>query len=90
MTAFRKVRDCGEGKRYTKAENMARNRSLLSKLKSMGYGVTSLKGVYPEGGNTEKRKSLFIFVSQDKGSLLTDVKRLGEEFDQNSVLLSGG
>ena len=86
MTAFRKARDCGEGERYTKAENRARNKSLLSKLKSMGYGVTSLKGVYPEGGNTEKEESFFIVDLQDKGSLLTDVKKLGTEFDQDSVL----
>lgn len=86
MTAFRKARNCGDGEEYTKAENKARNKSLLSKLKSKGYGVTSLKGVYPEGGNTEKEESFFIVDLQDRGSLLNDVKKLGNEFEQDSVL----
>jgi hypothetical protein len=58
--AFRKSRDCGEGEPYSKKENMARNKSLLSKLKMKGYSVTSLKGYYPEGGKESKEESFFV------------------------------
>jgi len=86
MTAFRKARDCGDGELYTKKENKARNKSLLAKLKSKGYGVTSLKGSYPEGGITGKEESFFIVDLNDKGRLLYELKKFGEEFEQDSVL----
>jgi hypothetical protein len=86
MTAFRKARDCGKGEEYTKKENKARNKSLLSKLKSKGYSVTSLKGKYPEGGVEGKEESFFIVDINDRGDLLKDVKMLGEMFEQDSVL----
>ena len=87
LTAFRKAGECGDGDIYTKKENMARNKSLLSKLKIKGYGVTSLKGVYPEGGNTAKEESFFVVDINDTGSLFSDLKKLGEEFEQDSILL---
>lgn len=86
LTAFRKARGCGQGEIYTKEENNKRNRSLLSKLKVKGYGVTSLKGVYPEGGQTGKEESFFVVDLNDSNNLLSDVKRLGEEFEQDSIL----
>jgi len=86
LTAFRKTENCGDGKPYTTRENAARNRSLLAKLKSLGYGVTSLIGIYPEGGNTSKEVYFFVVDIEDKGNLLSDVKRLGEQFEQDSVL----
>lgn len=87
MTAYRKARDCGQGEPYTKAENKARNKSLLAKLKSKGYSVTSLKGKYPEGGTVGKEESFFIVDINDTGKLFDDVKWLGIEFEQDSVLL---
>ena len=86
MTAFRNASDCGEGERYTNADNKQRNKSLLAKLKTKGYGVTTLKGRYPEGGKTSTEVSYFIVDLQDGGSLEQDMKKLGEEFDQDSVL----
>lgn len=86
LTAFRKSENCGDGEEYTKSDNLARNRSLLAKLKSMGYSVTSLKGKYPEGGNTGKEESFFVVDIKDNGNLLSDVKELGELFEQDSVL----
>lgn len=86
LTAFRKARDCGNGETYTKSENAARNKSLLAKLKSMGYSVTSLKGKYPEGGSIGKEESFFVVDIKDGGNLLNDVKNLGEYFEQDSIL----
>lgn len=86
LTAFRKSRDCGNGKPYTRKENDARNKSLLSKLKSKGYGVTSLKGKYPEGGTVGKEESFFVVDLQDAGRLEKDLINLGAEFEQDSVL----
>jgi len=86
LTAFRKSRDCGDGEVYTKKENMARNKSLLAKIKSEGYNVTSLKGKYPEGGAVGKEESFFMVDANDEGNLLKDVRKLGELFDQDSVL----
>ena len=86
MTAFRNASDCGEGERYTNADNKQRNKSLLAKLKTKGYGVTTLKGRYPEGGKTSTEVSYFIVDLQDGGGLEQDMKKLGEEFDQDSVL----
>lgn len=86
FTAFRKAPDCGNGTPYTKAENKARNKSLLAKLKSLGYGVTKLQGTYPEGGTVGKEDSFFIVDLNDNGKLLQHAKKLGEEFEQDSIL----
>lgn len=86
LTAFRKAEECGEGKTFTKNENKARNKSLLAKLKVLGYSVISLKGKYPEGGQETIEESFFVVDIENKGNLEKDVKKLGEEFDQDSIL----
>ena len=86
LTAFRKARDCGNGELYTRKENIQRNNQLSAKLKSLGYGITKLMGVYPEGGRTQKEVSFFVVDLKDGGSLLKDLRKLGEEFEQDSVL----
>ena len=86
MTAFRTSADCGEGEKYTKADNKKRNKSLLAKIKSKGYGATTLKGKYPEGGKEAKEISYFIVDLEDGGNLEKDMKKGGEEFEQDSIL----
>ena len=86
MTAFRKTADCGEGEKYSNADNAKRNRSLLAKIKSKGYGATTLKGKYPEGGTVGKEISYFIVDLEDGGNLEKDMKKWGGEFEQDSVL----
>jgi len=86
LTAFRKAPDCGEGTPYTKKENAQRNKSLLAKLKSAGYGVTKLHGKYPEGGKSVTEISYFVVDLEDRGNLLKDMRKYGEMFDQDSVL----
>jgi hypothetical protein len=86
LTAFRKAPDCGKGEPYTKKQNKQRNKSLLSKLMSSGYGVTKLSGIYPEGGVRQKEESFFIVDLKDTGNLLLDIKKFGELFEQDSIL----
>ena len=86
ITAFRVAADCGNGEQYTSSDNKKRNRSLMSKLKSKGYGLTRLKGIYPEGGEEAKEDSFFVVDLKDTGNLLNDLKKLGAEFEQDSVL----
>ena len=86
LTAFRKGPECGSGKLYSKKENAQRNKSLLAKLKSKGYGVTKLHGSYPEGGKTAKEISYFVVDLDDTGKLEKDLKAFGQEFEQDSIL----
>lgn len=86
MTAFRRAEDCGEGRVFSKKENQQRNSSLSAKLLSKGYGVTSIQGRYPEGGSVGKEESFFIADLHDSGNLETDLIKLGEEFEQDSIL----
>jgi len=86
MTAFRKAADCGEGEKYSNADNAKRNKSLLAKIKSKGYGATTLKGRYPEGGVFKKVIGFFIVDLEDGGNLEKDMKKCGEEFEQDSIL----
>jgi hypothetical protein len=88
VTAVRINRNCGEGERYTNKENKQRNKSLLAKLKTKGYGVTTLHGRYPEGmsGLVGKEISYFVVDLNDSGNLERDLRKLGEEFEQDSIL----
>jgi len=87
LTAFRKGPACGDkDERYTNKENAQRNKSLLAKLKTKGYGVTKLHGTYPEGGKTTKEISYFVVDLSDAGNLEKDLQKLGQEFEQDSIL----
>ncbi len=83
ITAFRGM--------YTKKENLQRNRSLLAKILSKGYGATSVKGSYIEDFDTSKAKEVteavyFIEDMKDAESLKKNLINWGKEFDQDSVL----
>ena len=86
LTAFRFAGACGNGEPYTNKENAQRNKSLLAKLKSKGYGVTKLHGRYPEGGVTKKEISYFVVNLQDNVHFEKDLRKLGEQFEQDSIL----
>ena len=86
LTAFRKGSNCGEGIAYSKSDNAKRNKSLLAKLKTKGYGVTKLHGSYPEGGKSVKETSYFVVDLKDTGKLEKELRKLGQEFDQDSIL----
>ena len=87
LTAWRKAKKCGNGRPYTHAENVQRNRSLLAKLKARGYGVTTLHGRYPEGGRITTEDSYFVVDLEDTGTLEVELRTLGQQFDQDSVLI---
>lgn len=90
ITAFRYARECGNGKLYTKQENLKRNRSLLAKLFDKRYDVISIKGSYIENYGSDSaievsEESFFVFDMNNKQSLLNDLLLLGEEFNQDSI-----
>lgn len=91
ITAFRDARDCNEGERYTSKEKKQMNKSLLAKLLSLRYGVTKIKGSYIENYGKKNAKEVgensFIVIDiLDKGTLRKDLLRLGEEFEQDSII----
>lgn len=86
MTAWRRGADCNKGAHYSKDDNRKRNRSLLAKLHTLSYEVTAIKGRYPEGGVVTTEESFFIVDAHNRGTLEHDLRKLGEEFEQDSVL----
>lgn len=91
ITAFRYAPDCGEGTPYTKKENLQRNASLVAKLRAEGYSVTKIKGSYIENYGTDDEKEVgensFIVIDiADKGNLKKTLMKLGEEFEQDSII----
>lgn len=79
---------------FTHKENQQRNRSLLAKLQGLGYSVTAIKGSYIEnyGSDSEKEVSEHSYFvaskteGDDGGKLENDLIRLGNQFDQDSIL----
>ena len=91
ITAFRDRRDCGNGEKYTKGENKARNKVLLSSLLKRRYSVTKVKGTYIENygsaNETPVGENVFLVVDiNDTGNLKNTLKLLGEEYEQDSIL----
>lgn len=91
ITAFRYAPNCGTGTPYSFKENQQRNKSLLAKLKSAGFGVTSIKGSYIENyGTSDAREvgenSFLVVDIQDRGNLKSVLLALGEEFEQDSII----
>lgn len=90
ISAYRSARDCGDGEKYTKSEKDRRNNILSAKLKSMGYGITKIKGTYIEnyGSDNEipvKEESFLVVDLSDKGTLKADLMKLGEMFEQDFI-----
>jgi len=92
VTAFRSYRDCGKGTKYTKKENLQRNESLLVKLLAGGFRVTKIRGSYIEGFGSssaqkpQKENTFFVVDLENKGTLKKTLLKLGEEFEQDSIL----
>ena len=90
ISAFRYGRDCGNGERYTKKDNMDRNVILKAKLLTKGYSVTPIKGTYIEnyGSDTQldvDEDSFLVVDVKDSGKLKRDLMKLGEMFEQDSI-----
>ncbi|MBP7653090.1 hypothetical protein KA977_06690 [Candidatus Dependentiae bacterium] len=83
ITAFRSE--------YSYRENLQRNRSLLSKLFYSRYSVTAVRGVYIENFATNDAKEIsatifFVTDIKHKKTLEKDLRKLGEEFEPDSIL----
>jgi len=93
ITAFRNRKECGKGEKIFKKENKHNNVLLKSKLLSMGYGVTEIKGVYIENFKTPdaiavKETSYIVVDLKDTGKLKKDLIKLGTYFNQDSITYS--
>ncbi len=91
ITANRSARLCGEGAPYTAQDNRKRNNALAYQLNNLGYGVTRAKGSYIENYGSEDAvevsEEVFIVIDiRDRGDLKNQLVRLGQRFDQDSVL----
>lgn len=79
---------------FNKRENQQRNRSLVAKLMHKGYSVTAVRGSYIENYGSEDEKEVsehsFMVAPRDEKTAATleaDLIALGQEFDQDSVLI---
>jgi hypothetical protein len=79
----------------TKSVNRINNKEALAVLKRKGYGVTKVKGSYIENFGTDTaievgEESLFVVnhkvKGDDNGELENTLKKLGERYDQDSIL----
>ena len=93
VTAFRSKEGCGgpDAQAFSKQDNKKRNIQLNAKLQSLGYGVTDVDGAYIENFGTpdavEVTEDVYFVVDlKDNGNLENDLRRLGEEYDQDSIL----
>lgn len=72
--------------------NKLNNRDLKAKLLDYGYGVTKVDGSYVEDFGSEiakevKEDSLFVVNLKDDPKFVENIKKLGEHFCQDSVLI---
>lgn len=77
---------------FTEKENHERNRELKARMLEQGYGVTKVIGSYIENFQTPKsievgEQSLFVSNRQDNPEFVENISRLGEEYNQDSVLI---
>ena len=77
---------------FTKKENLERNRELKAELLGRGYGVTRIVGSYIENFETPKavevaEESFFVSNRKDDEDFKDEIAKLGEDFDQDSVLI---
>jgi len=93
VTAHRAKEGCGgpDAQAFSKQDNKKRNIQLNAKLQSLGYGVTDVDGAYIENFGTpdaiEVTEDVYFVVDlKDNGNLENDLRRLGEEYGQDSIL----
>lgn len=75
-----------EERRYSKHENRARNRDLKMALARKGYGVTSVMGLYPEGGVPKTEESFLVVNLPDDPEFYDVLFRLSEWYNQDTFL----
>lgn len=75
---------------FSKSENLSRSYRLKNILESKGYSVTKIDGVYIENYKSKNEKevheeSYIVIDINDKGDLETVLRKLGEQFLQDSI-----
>ena len=96
ITAFRSSMincvDNEDGKKLNIRDNKSRNKHLKSALISLGYGVTNVKGTYIENFLSDNQievseDSYFVVNLPNDSMFINNMKKLGEMFCQDSVLI---
>ncbi len=90
ITAYRGFKE--DQTSYIAKENQQRNKSLLAKLMRLGYSVIKVSGTYIENfkkpnAKEVKEASFFVTDIKDSGNLKSDLKKLGTEFEQDSIMV---
>lgn len=71
---------------FTHEENREKNKLLKAELLNLKYGVTTVKGVYPEGMNNESLEESFFVVNRfNDPNFLNNLLSLAEYFNQDSI-----
>lgn len=74
------------GKQFTHEENRQKNKLMVAELLQLGYGVTKVKGVYPEGRTDETSEESYLVVNRnDDENFLENLLRISEYYNQDSV-----
>jgi len=77
----------------TSKENQSNNKELENHIKTAGYGFIKVKGRYIENHGTKNAKAVdedsFLVIGKkgdDKGELLSFLKKHGKHYNQDSIL----
>lgn len=85
-TYFGPNNDWEEGKEFTHEENRQKNKLMVAELITLGYGVTKIKGVYPEGMTSESSEESYLVVNRnDDADFLNNLLRIAEYYNQDSI-----
>ena len=79
-------KDWQVGKQFTHEENRQKNKLMVAKLLELGYGVTKVKGVYPEGMKDETSEESYLVVNRNNDeNFLNNLLRISEYYNQDSI-----
>ena len=74
------------GKKFTHEENRQKNKLMVAELLQLGYGVTKVKGVYPEGMTDESSEESYLVVNRNNDeNFLNNLLRISEYYNQDSI-----
>lgn len=78
------------GHEFTHEENRQKNKMMVAELMILGYGVTKVKGVYPEGATKESSEESYLVVNiNDSEDFKKNILRIAEYYNQDSVYYKG-
>lgn len=74
------------GKQFTHEENRQKNKRMVAELLQLGYGVTKVKGIYPEGMKDETSEESYLVVNRNNDeNFLNNLLRISEYYNQDSI-----